>query len=344
MSSSTTNLSIIPIRFSSPDIAISYIGRFWLFLIPTILSIVCALFLLFHLLSDPTLRHTLHNHVIIVLLCMCLIWEMTVAPAMMHVYLFNVVWSQTPTFCMIWKFLDTCIYTSTAKLVAWASIERHILIFHNKWVSTKKRRLFFHYIPLLLIVMYGVICYAIITPINDCKRNFFYTMPLCGYSSCVYNSESFTLYEFITGGFASSFFIGFGSFFLVLRTIYQKSRFHQHIQWRKHRKMTIQLLAITSLFYILYLPQIILATTKYFGVPSYVGSDYNLYAQFFSYYITFLLPFACLGTLSKVQNRIKNMFRCCYQRQRRAIVPQGTHMKNTRNNGTLQQKNDIHKT
>ncbi|CAF1487991.1 unnamed protein product [Adineta steineri] len=66
---------------------------------------------------------------------MCLIWAMTVAPATMHVYLFNIVWSQTPTFCMIWKFLDSFIYASIAKLVAWASIERHIIIFHNKWVS-----------------------------------------------------------------------------------------------------------------------------------------------------------------------------------------------------------------
>ncbi|CAF4085750.1 unnamed protein product, partial [Adineta steineri] len=64
---------------------------------------------------------------------MCLIWAMTVAPATMHVYLFNIVWSQTPTFCMIWKFLDSFIYASIAKLVAWASIERHIIIFHNKW-------------------------------------------------------------------------------------------------------------------------------------------------------------------------------------------------------------------
>ncbi|CAF3883514.1 unnamed protein product [Adineta steineri] len=275
---------------------------------------------------------------------MCLIWEMTVAPATMHVYLFNIVWSQTPIFCMIWKFLDSCIYSSIAKLVAWASIERHIIIFHNKWVSTKKKRLLFHYIPLLLIVMYDVICYAIITPINNCNRKFSYTIPFCGYSSCVYNSVSFIHFESVIDGFIPSLFIGFGSFFLVLRTISQKRRFHQQVQWKKHRKMTIQLLAITSLFYILYLPPIILSTAKLFGIPSYVGSDYNLYAQFFRNFIIFLLPFTCLGTLSKVRSRIKKMFRCCYQRQRRAIIPQGIYMKNTKNNETFQLKNGIHKT
>ncbi|CAF4070980.1 unnamed protein product, partial [Adineta steineri] len=123
-----------------------------------------------------------------------------------------------------------------------------------------------------------------------------------------------------------------------------KRRFHQQVQWKKHRKMTIQLLAITSLFYILYLPPIILSTAKLLGVPSYVGSDYNLYAEFFKKFIIFLLPFTCLGTLSTVRSRIKKMFRCCYQQQRRAIIPQGTFMKTTKNNGTLPLKNGIHKT
>ncbi|CAF1443280.1 unnamed protein product [Adineta steineri] len=340
----TTNSSITAIELSKPDIVISYIGRFWLFLISTPLSIVCSLFLLFHLLSHRTLRHALHNHVIIVLIFMCLIWAMTVAPATMHVYLFNIVWSQTPTFCMIWKFLDSCIYASIAKLVAWASIERHIIIFHNKWVSTKIKRLLFHYIPLLLIVICDIICYAIITPMNGCNRKFSYTIPFCGYSSCMYNSVSFIHFESFTGAVIPSLIIAFGSFFLVLRAICQKRRFHRQVHWRKHRKMTIQLIAITSLFYILYLPPVILSTAKLLGVPSYVESDYSLYAEFFKKFIIFLLPFTCLGTLSKVQSRIKKMFRCCYQRQRRVIIPYDTYMKTTKNNGTLQLKNGIHKT
>ena len=39
-----------------------------------------------------------------------------------------------------------CIYSLQVTLFAWASIERHILIFHDQWVSTQSRRLFVHYI------------------------------------------------------------------------------------------------------------------------------------------------------------------------------------------------------
>ena len=131
MSTSSINSSNTTIVSSFPDIAIPYIGRFWLYLISNILSILCCLFVLFHFLFDRTLRHGLHNHVFIVLIVMCLIWDFTVAPSIINVYLYGVFWPQIPTFCMILKFLDSCIYTSTAKLVAWASVERHILIFHN---------------------------------------------------------------------------------------------------------------------------------------------------------------------------------------------------------------------
>jgi hypothetical protein len=296
----------------------------------------CCLFVLFHFLFDRTLRHALNNHVFIVLLVMCLIWEMTVAPSIINVYLYGVFWPQIPTFCVVLKFLDSCIYTSTAKLVAWASVERHILIFHNQWVSTRKKRLLIHYIPLITIVMYGMMCYAITTPMNDCNRGFYYTYILCGYYSCIYNSVVFSLYEFATGGVLSSFLIGTGSASLLLRIVRQKRRFQRQIEWRKHRKMTIQLLSVTSLFFILYLPLVLLSVTqKAAGVPSYVGADYELYAQFFSNYVIFLFPFACIGTLPQLRTRIKNTFRYCCPRQAGAVVPQQLIMQTVKSNRTL---------
>ncbi|CAF4299086.1 unnamed protein product, partial [Adineta steineri] len=188
------------IKFLFDDgIAIPYIVRFWIFLISNVFSFICCLFVLYHLLFDSTLRRGLHNHVMIILLIMCLIAELTTIPWTMYLFLYGVAWIQTPTFCMIWKFFDTATYTTTAKLVGWASIERHILIFHDQWVSTKKKRFFIHYLPLIFIVLYGVVVYGTITPINDCNRPFYYFIPMCAYSSCVYNSLAFGLYEFMTG-------------------------------------------------------------------------------------------------------------------------------------------------
>ncbi|CAF3581907.1 unnamed protein product, partial [Adineta steineri] len=154
MSTLHTN-STQTISFSISDgIAIPYIGRFWLLLIPNILSLICSLFVLFHFLFDSTLRHALHNHVIIVILIVCIIAELTTIPFMMYFYLNGVVWIQSPTFCMIWKFFDSATYTTVPKLVGWSSMERHIIIFHSQWISTKKKRFLIHYLPIVLIVIY----------------------------------------------------------------------------------------------------------------------------------------------------------------------------------------------
>ncbi|CAF1090300.1 unnamed protein product [Adineta steineri] len=104
-------------------IAIPQIVRFWIFLVSNILSFICCLFVLYHFLFDSNLHRGLHNHVIIIILIICLISELTTIPWVTYLYLYEVVWIQTPTFCMIWKFFDTTTYTTTAKLVGWASVE-----------------------------------------------------------------------------------------------------------------------------------------------------------------------------------------------------------------------------
>ncbi|CAF1361358.1 unnamed protein product [Adineta steineri] len=308
--------------FFDDGIAIPYIVRFWVFLVSNILSFICCLFVLYQFLFDSNLRRGLHNHVMIIVLIMCLIAELTTVPCLIYLALYGVAWIQTPTFCMIWKFFDTTTYTTTAKLVGWASVERHILIFHDQWLSTKKKRFFIHYLPLICIVLYGVVVYGITTPMNDCNRPFYYFIPFCDYSSCVYNSLTFTLYEYLTGGLLCSVLIGFGSTFLVLRVILQKRRLQQHIQWRKYRKMILQLLSVTSLFFVLYLPPVILATAYRLGVPTSVGAQFITYGRLFSYYIQFLFPFTCLSTIPQLGTRIKNILQCGWRQQTNAVLPQ----------------------
>jgi hypothetical protein len=322
-------------------IAISYIGRFWLFLISNILSLICCLFTLFHFLTDSALRRGLHNHVMIVILVMCVIWELTDIPWILHVYMFEVVWIQTPTFCMIWKFIDSAIYTTMAKLVAWTSVERHILIFHDQWISTKIKRYLVHYTPLVSIVIYGIVVYGVTTFMNNCNRQFYYFIPFCAYYSCIYDSTLFSLYEFITGGLLCSTLIGLGSVFLILRVVFQKRRLQRQMQWRKHRKMTIQLLSVVSLFFIFYLPPVILGTAHKLGVASDIGAKFSTYAVFFSYYIVFLFPFACINTLPQLRTRIKNTLRCFWRRQTRAVAPEQLPLRSMMVTRTLRQKNTV---
>ncbi|CAF1189900.1 unnamed protein product [Adineta ricciae] len=314
-------ISMVKVFIYDDGIAIPHVARYWIFLISNICSLLCAVFVLYHYLFDSTLRRGLHNHTLTIVLIICLIWELTDVPFQMYLFLYRIVWIQTPTFCILWKILDAALYTSTAKLIGWASVERHILIFHENWIATRRRRFFIHYTPIILIVTYGVVLYSIITPMNYCNRPFYYFVEMCGYYSCVYDSATFTLYEYASGGLLCSVLIGFGGGSLILRVVLQKRRLRRHVNWRKHRKMAIQLLSITALFYIFYLPPVLVGTARRVGFSSSAASTYSTYASFFTNYIIFLFPFACLNTLPNLRGRVRNMFEYFLRRKVRRIVP-----------------------
>ena len=75
-------------------------------------------------------------------------------------------------------------YNTCAILVAWASIERHILIFYYRWLGTRINHIFIHYLPLVAILSYTTIFYmkAILFP--NCGNRFNYNLALCGANPC----------------------------------------------------------------------------------------------------------------------------------------------------------------
>ncbi|CAF3808199.1 unnamed protein product [Rotaria sp. Silwood1] len=322
------------------NISISFIGRFWIYLISNIASIICSIFVLYYFLFSRKLRHSLHNHVVIIILIINFIIEITDISWILYYYRNGVVLIKTSLFCRTWKFLDSSSYVTIAKLVAWASIERYILIFHDSWMSTKKKKILLHYIPITTIIIYGIILYIIINLFISCDRSYSSTILYCGYYSCAYDSTTYSMFEFITGGITNAIIIAIFSMILIIRLIKQKHRLNQQLNWRKHRKMTIQLLSIVLLFYIFYLPSVIIGILFNCGV-SYSNLEYLLvYGQFFSYYINFLFPFVCAGTLPHLRKKIKNTLRICplYKRgtvepiqntiQRRAIDQNGNSKRN----------------
>jgi hypothetical protein len=307
--------------FSSSSVF--WVKQFWIMLFSNVLSIICCLFVLFYIFSDRILRNALHNHVVIIVLLLTLICELTDIPWLLFFYRWGVVWLSTPTFCLIWKYIDIVIFVTSAKLIAWASIERHILIFHDRWLLTKTKRLFIHYLPVVAIVTYCVIYYALTICIFQCDQRFYYNTMYCSYTSCVYRNPAVIIFEFISGGIFCSLIIALFSITLVIRVVRQKRRVHQPIRWRKHRKLAIQLLFITSLFYVLYLPPVVLQLARMLGMPYYVGFEYSIFVnQFFTYYIQLLFPFACLGILPQLRTRMKNFTRRCCRWQARAVGPQ----------------------
>jgi len=293
---------------------ISFETKFRVYLFFLIPSIFCSLFDLYHFLFNKTSRQSLHNHVIIVLLCIGLICQVTNYPWMLYYYQYGDTWERSWIFCTIWGFLDWPMYLIQTILFAWTTIERHILIFHDRLVSTKVKRLIFHYLPLSLLLLYCLTFYIILYFFPPCGENISFNFDMICIFPCYLTDYRFYMWETIGHQLLPIFTIVFFSITLFVRVVCQKRRMHRAIRWRKHRKMTLQLLSI-SLLYLVFSFPFVVVTILYL-----TGSMYSLYgvflpyANFFSYLIILLFPFVCALSLPDLKTKLKRIF-CLRVRQ-----------------------------
>ena len=298
---------------------ISYRLKFWFYLLFLIPSILCSLFVLRHLLFDRTLRNALHNHVIILLLLLGLICEVTVYPWMLFYYRSAGMWERPPIFCVIWAFIDWGLYITQTILFAWATIERHILIFHDQWTATRKKRFFVHYLPLLVLLLYCFVFYIVVNFFPPCENYFFDVDLICVYF-CLYDTYEFYMWQTIFHQIVPNFIIVLFSMALLLRVLCQKYRIHQPIRWRKHRKMTVQLLSISLLYLIFSFPFIWVTLMYLCGLPYWIYGFILPYTDFFSYFIILLFPFVCALSLPELPVKIRRTLHLAGH-QPRAIYP-----------------------
>lgn len=317
---SNENSTIVPINSTISSIPfIPHLVRFWLYLIFLIPSIICTLFVLYYLLFDRTLRRALNNHVIVVLLLTVLVCQMTMYPWMLYYYYYGDSWQRSFTFCTIWGYIDWAFYVMQIALFAWASIERHILIFHDAWVATKKKRFFVHYLPIIIIIIYYLIFYFIIYFFPFCQNTFINAGMIC-VAICSFNSIGFHVFETIINNIIPSLTIVIFSMALLVRILRQKQRMRQAIQWRKHRKMTIQLLLISSLYLVVTCPSAFMTFLRICGLPNDIGVDFEIVAVFLSYYIVLFFPFVTILSIPELCTKIKTILKL--QRPRRLIAPE----------------------
>ena len=279
------------------ELRIPVYARFWIYLFPNILSLLCSFFVLFHLLFNRALRQALNNHIIIILIFIGLIYELTSVPLMLYWFRFSDIWRLTLNLCHFLTFIDYFCYTTQLVGFAWAAIERHILIFHNHWVSTKKTRFYVHYLPLIALMLYCTTYYFVFIVFPFCEE-FILPSPFNGVPiSCVLFDPTFYRYDSISHQFIPTFLIISLSLGLFLRVIWQKSRLNRSIEWRKQRKMTIQLLSISIVYLVFMGPRTAFQFWIFIGLGTNDVMVLFYHSAFFANYTTFLFPYVCCGSM-----------------------------------------------
>jgi hypothetical protein len=291
--------------FQDSEINIPRTVRFWLLLLFDIPSIICSFFLLFHLLINKTLQCQLTNHVIIVLLIIGLIIELVDIPFLLTFLHLNIVKPSIPAMCLVWWFMDIGLYTGCIIIMAWGSVHRYLVIFHNQMFLNKKKRFIFHYFPLIILLVYILIFYTIATMFPPCMNTYNYKLPVCNDYPCYLNDPILGIWDSVVNNIIPVIIISIFSLILSIRVYYQKRRLHQRNVWRKQRKMTVQLLCCCVLYLIPNLPLNIFVFAQICGLSKNIGVETQLYFDFLCYFVIFLYPFVCLASLSEIRKKIK---------------------------------------
>jgi hypothetical protein len=182
-------------------------------------------------------------------------------------------------------------------------------------MTTKRGRFLAHYFPLIFILFYIFIFYIYVLFIFPCENTYAYDLPVCNAYPCYQDDSIIGTWDFIGHNIVPAFLVALISVALLIRVIRQKQRLNQQFQWRKHRKMTIQLLSISTLNVIFILPLNLLSVAHLCGLPDEYGAQAQQYLYFAGYLFIFLIPFVCLGSTPELCKKIK--MKLSWRRQQR---------------------------
>ena len=304
----STGNATIEEEIAQPTIKFS--TRFWIYLPLVTLSLISSIFVIYHMFRIRNLRSTPNNHVTIILLFFAAFTQLTMYPGMLHYYRLDGVWDRPFIMCVLWGYLDFTFYVTQNSLMALASIQRHILIFHERWMSTKFKRICIHYLPIIVILSYCLLIYAVVFFFPPCGYVYMYDSAACS-SSCMWDDDIvFVYYDSIVHQILPVLLLTFFNIMLVARVIWRKYRMGQRVQWRKHRKMAVQFFMISSVYIICVLPYGLSLILYFVGItPDWDILIINI-AVMMSYMPGLLLPVICSVALPEIREKFWRVIRC----------------------------------
>ncbi|UJR17647.1 hypothetical protein I4U23_004543 [Adineta vaga] len=140
-----------------------------------------------------------------------------------------------------------------------------------------------------------------------CTPFWFFNLVLCGFP-CYYGTEILQRFDYIFSLLSPVAIIMLANVMLVIRVIHQKRSLQQAVNWRRHRKMVLQLWLVSSLYMGLWLPLTITLFVQMTAIPSFMYDKLDT-MQFAPNFIALLLPMICLSTQPELLAKIKSLIR-----------------------------------
>jgi hypothetical protein len=217
-------------------------------------------------------------------------------PMVIHFYRLGRVSPATAGYCTWWTFLEYTLNGSGEMLMATISIQRHILIFQPHTLNSRLRRFLLHHLPLLFCIIYPIVLYLILVVFYPCDGiQWDFQLNVCGLANCylVYSKVLGTFDWAVDNGLPIVIII-IANAALVIRVVRQKRRRHQLVSWRNQRRMTLQLLSVSCLYFIAWFPNLVIGIVQQLFSPTFLVDIQFDYIFDLTYLICLVLPWICL--------------------------------------------------
>ena len=268
------------------------------------------------------------NHVILCLLIVSFVQKTTDVPFALYHLRWGVAIQQTELFCAMWGWLTYSTTTVSLHLLTWCCLERHLFVFHSTMMKQRRCLILLHYIPLAVTLFYSPSFYIVAIFLQtSCTNSWDYTISLCG-SPC-YN------YLPVWGTVDWLFHCAFPIMVTVLanvllftRVIWQNVRQQRAVQWRRQRRLIVQLALISGLFLILLTPLVTVGVIQALWIPTFLMDIQYEYLFYMPYFTSQFLPCVIVGSLPRMHKELKEWYESIKRRliTRRRVRPNlGSH-------------------
>ena len=260
--------------------------------------ILSVLIFAFFLTSRPALR-SLQNQALLLLFIVNFIQLAVTLPMAMQFFHLGRVIPATAAFCTWWTYMEYTLNISSQFIVAIMSLQRHLLVFQPNLLRRRLTLWLLYYLPLLLGVVYPAAFFMYTNVIYRCDgTQWDYMSNLCGDAACyLLYDPILSLCDWIVNTMIPMAVILLASLALIVRVLWQKYSRHQAISWSKQRRLTLQLLSISGLYLIAWLPNTIVSLIQTYYSPDFLSAVFGDYIADCVYLVCLFLPWVCLGLL-----------------------------------------------
>jgi hypothetical protein len=284
-------------------------------------SILVSLLIFSYFGYNRNARMKNRNHSILVLLVINFFQVITDLPMPMSFFHLNgIVQPATSSYCTWWTWYEFSLNTTNGLLMAWISIERHLLIFHSNFIrsiSVWKRRLL-HIVPLIVCSLWGPLYYLltiIITPMCTNTRDF--NSLLCGLPC--YLLTNWGTFDLFFDVISPVLIIFLSDLTLVIRVFHRNTLVFGRVRnnWRRQRKMAFQLGIISFVYLTVWIPLSVIQLGQIYIDPTFLQNYLDTF-NYLVYIVPLILPMVFLISMPRIIQKLKTLK---FRRQRTVIVP-----------------------